>query len=120
MNFGNQRGEGRIGFLISAAVLGAAIFVGARVIPVRVDAYNFRDTLREECRMGAVRDSDEVIVKRIMNEARDLGIPLERKNLIVRRTDRRLHISASYDQEVDLKVTKYVYRFRADEEAPLF
>ena len=39
----SERGDGRIGFLISLALLGTGIFVGVKIIPVRVNAYEFRD-----------------------------------------------------------------------------
>ena len=70
--------------------------------------------------MGAVRKNDSAIVERLMAEAKDLGIPLSKKNLKVVRTDRRLRIMVSYETTIDLKLTEYVYRFRAEEEAPLF
>jgi len=120
MTLGNQRGEGRMGFLISAAILGIGIFLAVKIIPVRIDAYDFRDTIREECRMGAVRKNDTVIFERIMAEAQELDIPLIKKNLKVVRSAKRLRISATYEKPIDLKVTTYIYRFSVDEEAPLF
>jgi len=91
-----------------------------KIIPVRIAAYNFRDVMRQECRMGAVRNSDEVVAKRILSAAEDLRIPLQREDLEVRRSKRRMVVRASYAQPIDLKVTTYVYRFSAEEEAPLF
>ena len=115
-----QRGEGRIGFLIALIVVGVAIFVGMKVIPVRITAYEFRDTLREEARYGAVRDDDATVVKRILQKAEELEIPLSKKNLEVKRTTGEMIIRARYEQPIDLKVTTYVYKFRAEERAPLF
>jgi len=115
-----QRGEGRIGFLISLIVVGVAVFVGMKVIPVRVTAYEFRDTLREEARYAAVRDDDAKVVTRILQKAEELEIPLQKKNLEVKRTTGEMIIRASYEQPIDLKVTTYVYKFRAEERAPLF
>ena len=115
-----QRGEGRIGFLIALILVGAAIFVGMKVVPVRITAYEFRDALREEARYGAVRDDDAQVVQRILQKAEDLEIPLSKKNLEVKRTTGEMIIRAHYEQPIDLKVTTYVYRFRAEERAPLF
>jgi hypothetical protein len=115
-----QNGEGRIGFLISLIVVGVAIFVGMKVIPVRITAYEFRDALREEARYAAVRDDDAKVVTRILQKAEELEIPLLKKNLEVKRTTGEMIIRASYEQSIDLKVTTYVYRFRAEERAPLF
>ena len=115
-----QRGEGKVGFLIAIIVIGIAIFLGAKIIPVRVTAYEFRDVLREETRYAAVRYNDEAVVKRIMKKAKELEVPLSPKNLRVQRTTGEMIVSASYEQTIDLKVTKYVYKFSATERAPLF
>jgi len=115
-----ERGEGRLGFLIAVIAVAIAVFLGVKVIPVRVSAYEFRDVLREEARYGAVRDSDEIVFKRILDKAAELELPLEKKNLKVKRTETQMIITASYEQPIDLKVTTYVYRFNATEKAPLF
>jgi hypothetical protein len=115
-----QRGEGRVGFLIAVIVVGIAIFLGAKIIPVRVTAYEFRDVLREEARYGAVRHNDQAVVERIMKKAKELEVPLSPKDLKIHRTTGEIVISASYQESIDLKVTTYVYRFNATERAPLF
>jgi len=115
-----ERGEGRIGFLISVIVVGIAIFLGVKIIPVRIDAYEFRDTLREEARYAAVRHDDKTVADRIMQKAKELEIPLRRKNLKLHRTTGEIIIQAAYEQPIDLKVTTYVYKFDVKEKAPLF
>ena len=115
-----ERGEGRIGFLISLIVLGVAIFLGAKIIPVRITAYEFKDTLREEARYAAVRNDDKTVADRIMQKAEELEIPLKRKNLKLKRTTGEITISAQYEHPIDLKVTTYIYRFDEKEKAPLF
>jgi hypothetical protein len=121
MNVRNgERGDGRIGFLISLAILGVGVFVFAKVIPVRVNAYEFRDFIQEECRFAATRNHDEEIYKRIFDKAKDLQLPLDKKNLHMERTSHEMIISARYEQVIDLKFTKYVYKFDHEERAPLF
>ena len=115
-----ERGDGRIGFLLSLALLGAGFFVGIKVIPVRVNAYEFRDYLQDECRYAATRNRDEEIYKRIFDKAKELKLPLEKKNLHMQRTSNEMIISASYEEPIDLKVTRYVYKFDHEEHAPLF
>ena len=115
-----EKGEGRVGFMITLIIVGVAIFLGVKVIPVRIAAYEFRDVLREEARYGAVRNSDDVVTKRIMDKAVELEIPLDKKNLKVSRTPTQMVITANYEQPIDLKVTTYVYRFNETEKAPLF
>jgi len=116
----DQRGEGRLGFVITLIVIAIAVFLGMKIIPVRVAAYEFHDVLREEARYGAVRDSDAKVFKRILDKAAELDVPLDKQNLTVKRTESQMIISAAYEQPIDLKVTTYVYRFNATEKAPLF
>ena len=115
-----ERGEGRLGFLVSLALLGTGIFLGVKVIPVRVNAYEFRDFIQEECRFAATRANDKEIWTRIYEKAQELRLPLEKKNLHMERTTHEMIISAKYEQTIDLKVTKYVYKFDHEERAPLF
>jgi hypothetical protein len=115
-----ERGEGRIGFLISLAVLGAAIFIGVKVVPVRIAAYEFKDFIREQCRFAAVNRDDKDIRNKIVAKAKELEIPLNLKDLRLERTPGEMIISARYQKPIDLKVTTYVYRFQVKERAPLF
>jgi hypothetical protein len=115
-----ENGEGRIGFLFALVVVGLAIFLGMKVIPVRIDAYEFRDFLREEARYAAVRHDDATVANRILARAKELEIPLNPKDLTLTRTTGEMIITARYQQPIDLKVTTYVYKFDAKEKAPLF
>jgi hypothetical protein len=116
----DERGEGRVGLLIALIVVGVAIFLAVKVIPVRITAYEFKDHIRDECRHAAVQKKDEVIADRILEKARELEIPLNPRNLEVRRTRSEMIITASYEQPIDLKVYRYVYKFQTTERAPLF
>ena len=109
-----------MGLVIGLALVGIAVFMGAKLIPVKVAAYEFKDTIREECRMGAVRSTDAAVRKRIMAKAAELEIPLKGKNLTIQRTPSQMVIMAKYEQPIDLKVTTYVYKFNHKEKAPLF
>ena len=115
-----ERGEGRIGLVISLVGLGLGAFIFAKVIPVRVHAYEFKDFMQEECRFAATRNNDEEIKKRIWDKAKDLQLPLEKKHLRMQRTTHEMIISAKYEQVIDLKFTKYTYKFNHEERAPLF
>jgi hypothetical protein len=115
-----EKGEGRIGFLFALVVVGLAIFLGMKIIPVRIDAYEFRDFLRDEARYAAVRHDDATVAGRIMARAKEMEIPLNPKNLTLNRTTGEMIITAKYEQPIDLKVTTYVYKFSAKEKAPLF
>jgi hypothetical protein len=115
-----ERGEGRIGLLVALVLLAIGIFLGVKIIPVRVSAYQFSDFIQQECRFAAVRNQDEEVAKRILDKAAEMEIPLKKKDLKIERTANEMIVTASYEQPIDLKVTVYNYRFFQREKAPLF
>ncbi len=115
-----EEGSGRLGFLFVLALVGVAIFLAAKFIPVRVAAYEFRDFVEQECRYAAVHQSDEAVVRRILEKAKELELPLRAKDVKLNRTRREMIITASFQKPIDLKVTTYAYHFTVNERAPLF
>jgi hypothetical protein len=115
-----ERGEGRIGLLVALILLAVGIFLGVKIIPVRINAYEFGDFIQQECRFAAVRNQDAEVAKRILDKAIELEIPIKKKDLTLQRTANEMIITASYEQPIDLKVTVYNYRFYQKEKAPLF
>lgn len=116
----SERGEGRIGLFIALALLGAVVFVGMKIIPVRINSYEFLDFMREQARFGSAERDSKNIYDRVLKKAIDLDLPLDKKNLKVERTTTEMVISAKFEVPIDLKVTTYVYKFDHRERAPLF
>ncbi len=118
--FGSERGEGRIGVIISLALLLAACYVAYVLIPIKVRTYEFQDAMRDEARFGAVRKKDDIVHDRLMKKAKQLGIPLEGKNLLVGRDGGMYVITATYTIPIDLTLyqDKWTYNQRAT--APIF
>ena len=54
-----QAGEGRTAFIITLVVVGIIFFVGFKIVPARIDAYEFREALREEARYASVHQNDD-------------------------------------------------------------
>jgi hypothetical protein len=119
-NSSRQSGKGRFGLILALALCAAGVFTGVKIIPVRVAAYEFRDTLREQARYGATRASDRQVADEIMAKAKELDIPLHKDHLRIERTKNEIVITARYHQAVDLKLTTWTYKFDAIERAPLF
>ncbi len=115
-----ERGEGRTGFIITLAVFGVVAFLAFKLVPVRIDGYQFRELLREEARYASVSRDDRAVKERIIEQAGEMKIPLDPENLSIRRTTNEVVITASYERPVDLKVTTYTYKFSAEQRAPLF
>ena len=114
------QGEGRTGFLVSLGLFLLAIFLATRIVPARIDGYQFQEVLREEARNAAVHRNDQVVAERIMDKAKAMDIPLKRSNLSISRNRAELVITATYQKPIDLRFTTYTYKFKGRQAAPLF
>ena len=115
-----QRGEGRLGLFITLVVAGVAVFLAAKFVPAKVDAYQFRETLREEAKYLSVHRDDSQAMFRILEQAAEMEIPLDPKQVNIRRTKAEVIVKARYELPLDLKVTTYTFKFDEELRAPLF
>ena len=115
-----ESGQGRIGFVITLSLFLLGIFLAIKIVPARIDGYQFQEVLREEIRTAAVRHNDEMVAERIMDKAHSMNIPLERSNLKISRSQAEVVVTATYEKQIDLQVTTYTYRFKGKQAAPLF
>ncbi len=115
-----QTGAGKIGFIIALIIVAIAIFIAYKIIPVKVKTYEFRDTMREEARMGSLRKTADQTLEVLLAKAKELDLPITSKNLEVIRTNSSLTIRANYTITVDFRVYTYNWVFNQQESAPLF
>ncbi len=115
-----ESGEGRTGFIITLGLFLFGVFLAFKIVPARIDGYQFQEVLRKEARNAAVHRNDEQVAERIMDKAKAMNIPLKRSNLNITRSEAEVVITATYQKPIDLKVTTYTYKFKGRQAAPLF
>ena len=120
MRGSNQRGEGRLGLFITLVVIGVGIFIAVKYVPVKINAYEFRETLREEAKYMSVHRNEKEALERILERAEALEIPVTSKEIEIEFTKSEVIVSARFQQPIDFKVTTYTYRFDEELRAPLF
>jgi hypothetical protein len=116
----NQEGKGRIGFLLSLFVFAGAIFVAAKLIPVKVRTYQFADYMRDEAQRTAWNKEEAVLRKHLLDKARMLDLPISDKNIDIKIGSGEIRVQARYEVPVDLLVQRFVWKFDQQERAPLF
>ena len=115
-----ERGQGRAGFLVTLVLFLLGVFLAFKIVPARIDGYQFQEVLRKEARNAAVHRNDEQVAERIMDKAKAMDIPLKRSNLSISRDRAELVITATYQKPIDLRFTTYTYKFKGRQAAPLF
>ncbi len=108
----SQRGVGRLKVFIILVLLGAALHVGFKIVPVYMDSENMKDTMSTKAGLAQVL-KDEEIMNDLVNKAKDLDLPLKAENfIIIRDTDRRkMTIKTAWDVEVHFFGGLYVHNY---------
>ena len=110
----NQRGNGRLGLIIWLAVIGAAIFGAVQIIPAKITVYEFHDYVDRQAQFAASASGkfdEKKIRNNVLQKAAELGLPLNKKQVKVRRTKGRMTIDLQHTVEVDLKVYTWVWEY---------
>jgi hypothetical protein len=109
-----ERGDGKIGLIVMILILAAAIFVLVKVVPARINAYEFKDYMETYARAESWTRTPEQIQKDLLEKAHILNLPITAENLTINKGGGSIEIIAKFDVPVDLKVHKLVlhYDFR--------
>ncbi|HVR43764.1 MAG TPA: hypothetical protein VMS56_10010 [Thermoanaerobaculia bacterium] len=114
-----QRGEGQLGCVVGLIILLAAGFIAYKMVPVKVKSAELRGTIVDSARSAGMLN-DIRIRKQIMARAKDLELPLEERNLSVRRSAGQIRIEADYTVPVDFPGFTYQWKFRHVAQNPIF
>jgi hypothetical protein len=100
--------------LVVAALLVLACWRSANVF---LKYYKFKDAVHETVLFSSAR-SDSQIQSRVLEQARQLDVPVQPENITVRRVENRTIIDATYTDQVELLPTKfYPWNFKMEVEA---
>ena len=99
----------------------AALFAGAQYIPVYFKALQFNDFIKSEARFaGTSRKSTEQLRASIMEEAKELKIPIAPKDIRITRRGPAFQLSLDYSFPIDLRVYQHQLTFHVSEAGEIF
>ncbi|HEX9943982.1 MAG TPA: hypothetical protein VGG03_18375 [Thermoanaerobaculia bacterium] len=116
----SERGEGNLGCILWLLVFGLAVLIAWKAVPVKVQSAELYDYLDEIAKFGAARRPAEDIEKDIMERAKQLDIPLQKKDVKVERTRDRIYIELEYTVPVEFPGYTYQWHFRQKLDRPIF
>ncbi len=113
-----ERGESKIPLILMILVLGATIFVLVKVVPARINAYEFKDFIETYARNDCWNRTEEQMKKDIVEKGKFLNLPVGPENITINKSGPNVKIEAKFDVPVDLKVRTWVlhYDFTQDAE----
>ena len=115
MNSANrsERGGGSFSAILGLAVIAAVIFAAIKLLPPYIANYQFQDYIDNTARTATYSPITEADLKKeIMSRGRELGIPLQDRQVAVQKVrGGSVNIAITYEVPVDLIVRQVVWRF---------
>lgn len=114
-----ERGEIQFGCLFGLIVLGLAIFVAWKMIPVKVKAAEMRQTVVDESKSAGTHNDDR-IKEAILAKAREENLPVTEQDIAIVRANSEITVTVVYT--VPIQFPGYTYNWHLEHEArnPIF
>ena len=116
----SERGEGNFGCVLWLLALGLALLIAWKAIPVKLKSTELYDYMDELAKFSAARTPPDELEKQIIDRARQLDIPLERKDIRVERNGDRIFMELEYTLPVEFPGYTYQWHFRQKLDRPIF
>jgi hypothetical protein len=114
-----ERGESQFGCLVGLILLLVAGVLAYKLIPIKVKAADFRDTIVDEAKSAGQHD-ERVIMKNILRKAEELEFPVTEKDVAIKRSSTYVSIDVKYAVPVDLPGYNFNWNFHHHTENPVF
>jgi len=115
-----ERGEGNLGCILWLLVLGLAVMISVKAIPVKIASAELYDFMDEVARTAGVNTTAEDVKKAILQRAADLKLPLDKDHVTVERVGDLLRMRAEYTVPVEFPGYTYQWHFLHEMERPIF
>ena len=114
-----ERGEGRLGCLVGLILLGVAIFVAWKMIPVKVKAAELRQTVVDEAKSAGTHNDDR-IRGAILSKAREDNLPVTEQDITIVRGNGDISVTVVYT--IPIVFPGYTYNWHIEHSAtnPIF
>lgn len=114
-----ERGEGQFGCLVGLILLGIAVFIAWKMIPVKVKAAELRQTVVDEAKSAGTHNDDR-IRGAILTTARENNLPVTEENIKIVRANSEITVTVTYT--VPIEFPGYVYKWHIEHSAtnPIF
>lgn len=115
-----ERGEGNLGCVMWLVVLGLAVLISWKMIPVKVASAEMYDFMDEQAKFTSVNTTAEEVKKNILAKAAQLKLPLDPANVTVERVGDSIRMRAEYTVPVQFPGYTYNWHFVHELDRPIF
>lgn len=115
-----ERGEGNLGCILWILVLGIAVLITWKAVPVKIASAELYDYMEDLARSAGVNTTAEEVKKAILKRAEDLKLPLDKDHVMVERNGDRIRMRAEYTVPVEFPGYTYNWHFVHELDRPIF
>ena len=115
-----ERGEGNLGCIVWLLVLGLAVMICVKAVPVKIASAEMYDYMDEVARTTGVNTTAEEVKKAILLRAADLKLPVNKDQVTVVREGDRLKMRAEYTVPLEFPGYTYNWHFVHELDRPIF
>jgi len=115
-----ERGEGNLGCILWLLVLGLAVLISWKLIPVKIASAEFNDFMADQAQLAGVNTTAEDVKKNILQRAAELKLPLDKDHIKVERIGDRIRMEADYVVPVEFPGYTYNWHFHHELDRPIF
>ena len=114
-----ERGENQIGCLLGLILLGLAIFVAWKMIPVKVKAAELRQTVVDEAKSAGTHNDDR-IRGAILAKAREDSLPISDEDIKIVRANGEITVTVTYTIPIVFPGYTYNWHLEHSTTNPIF
>ncbi len=114
-----EAGDSKLGCILWLLALAVMVWILLLTVPVKMHSVELYDFMKDEAR-SSPRATAELLRDRIVKRAEELGLPLDPKNVTVKRGEARVRIEARYTVPVEFPGYTYFWRFEQVVDEPVF
>jgi hypothetical protein len=114
-----ERGEGNLGCVLWLLVLGLAVLIAVKMIPVKIASSQLYDYMEEQAKFAGSA-SPENLAKGILGKAKELELPLGKDDLKVERVGDNIRMHADFTVPVEFPGYTYMWHFDHEVNRPIF
>jgi len=105
-----QRGDVPIGCLVGLVVILVVALVGIKVTPLMINTGELDKEINALADRSSRRDyNDARILRDILQKADDLGLPVTKEDVTIKRTSKHIKITVVYDLPIEFPGYTYVW-----------
>ena len=116
----SERGEVNLGCILWLVALGLVSLIAWKAVPVKIQSSELYDYMDELAKFNSARTPTEDLTKMIMDKANQLGIPMQKGDISVVRSNDHILMEVDYTVPLDVLGITYNWHFHQKLDRPIF